>query len=299
MADVIRLRPSSVLKYDECPSQYYFSAIEGLRSKATSANLPFGTAVHEAMTGYVLSKVSGKPFDPVDAFEAEWERALEQEVLEFSSIWDEESMRATGKVLAERFPEAWDKTGLVPLLDEDGPVVERRFQATVAPGVVLTGQPDVIALNSDGEVIVVDVKTTASAYDPTFVLVAEQLTAYQILLEANRESLGIETVDKLGFIEAVKKKVPKTSRGTGPEVKEPLLADRRGADMTQEYLEKVCNMARDIKQQRFPRRPRMAFNSPCNMCDFRGYCLQGDMDGLTRPGDRSSDEEGLVAQAAG
>mgnify|MGYP001052242207 CR=1 FL=1 len=287
MADVIRLRPSSVLKHDECPAQYYFSAVEGLRSKVTSANLPFGTAVHEAMTGYILSKISGKPFNPVEAFEAEWDRAIENEILGFSSIWDEPSMRATGKLLSERFPEAWDRTGLTPVLDGDGPVVERRFQATIAPGVVLTGQPDVVAMNSDGEVIVVDVKTTASAYDPTFVLVAEQLTAYQILLEANRESLGIESVDKLGFIEAVKKKVPKTNRGTGPEVKEPLLAPSRDGAMTREYLSKVEDMARDIKRERFPRRPRMAFNSPCNMCDFRDYCLKGDMEGLYRPRDES------------
>ena len=290
MTETIRLRPSTVLKFDECPSQYYFSEVEKLRSKATSANLPFGTAVHEAMTGYILATVSGKPFDPVAVFESYWDHAIENETLEFSSIWDEDSMRQTGKRLVEQFPEIWDNSGLSPLIDSKGPVVERRFETTIRPGVVLTGQPDVVAVNSDAEVIALDLKTTASEYDPIFLLASEQLTAYQVLLDAHSDELGIEGVDRLGFVELLKKKIPKTSRGTGPVIKAPHLVNARSTSMVRDYEEKVLNTAKDIASKRFPRRPRMAFNSPCSMCDFRSYCLQDSMEGLYRLNSKEKSE---------
>lgn len=285
MSGVIRLRPSGVLKYDECPRQYFFQYQERLRSDATSANLPFGTAVHEAMTGYVLAKVSGKPFDALDTFDTLWSKALETEVLEFSSMWDEDSLRETGKVLVERFQSVWDDSGFTPLIDGQGPVVERRFEVEVAPGVSLSGQPDVIAVTPNGDVVALDVKTTAQPYDPSFLLIAEQLTAYQILLDGHRDSLGIEKVNQVGFVEAIKRKVPKTNRGKGPEVHEPMLTGARSKSLVDEYLDKVQSTARGIATGDFPRRPRMAYNSPCQMCDFRGYCLQGSMEGLTRPDD--------------
>lgn len=283
MAQALRLRPSDVLKFDDCPAQYYFGKVEKLRKQSTSANLPFGSAIHEAMTGYILSTISGKPFDPVAAFEADWDKGLESEIVEFSSQWDEASMRATGIAIAERFPDAWDQTGYVPLMDEHGPVVERRFEMPITDSVVLSGQPDVVAMDADCNVIALDLKTTAAQYDPIFALASEQLTAYQMLLEHSADDLGISGIDKVGFMEVIKKKIPKTKRGTGPEVKEPLLVDARSSDAMNEYRDKLLSTAIDIKKGYFPRRPRMAYNSPCTMCDFRNYCLQGSKEGLVQP----------------
>lgn len=288
---MLRIRPSTILKHDECPRAVYFAQVEGLERDVVSANLPFGTSVHEAATGYILSTVSGKPFNPVDAFQEKWEAEISRKAVEFSSIWDEESMAATGRMLAERFPPYWDSLGLQPLIDEDGPVVERRFEVQIDKDIILSGQPDVVAVDEDLRIYVPDVKTTAAPYDASFALVSEQLTAYDILLTAHKDSLGIEKVDQLGYLEGVKRKVPKTSRGKGPDWEPPLKGPARTDEHKREYIDKVKHTVAEIRSGRFPRRPRMAFNSPCQMCDFAGLCLQGSMEGLRKVDRKSAKRE--------
>lgn len=289
MSQMLVIRPSDVLKFDECPKQYYFEKIEGFKPLVISANLPFGTAVHDASTGYILSTLSGRPFNPVDAFMAKWEEQLEQQAVEFSSVWDEESMAAMGRLMVERFPAYWDTLGLMPLIDEDGPVVERRFKVQVSKDIVLSGQPDILAVDTEANVYCPDLKTSAQSYDPLFALSSEQLTAYDILVGAHRASLGIPGLDQLGYLVGVKRKVP-TTTGKGPTWEPPLKGPSRSPERKQEYLLKLKDMASSVQQGNFPRRPRMAYNSPCTLCDFKGLCLQGSMTGLHKPDRKTSRE---------
>lgn len=205
--------------------------------------------------------------------------------MDYSSLWGPDDLRETGLRLAELFPSQWQATGLAPLVDEQGPIVERRFRVEIEPGLVLTGQPDVVAMDEEGGVIPLDVKTSAQPYEEEFLIASEQLTDYQILVEGNGEQLGLaeDGIDSVGFFEGIKRKVPKTSRGKGPEFLQPLIGPKRSAERVAERKQKLIWMAEDMRRGRYPKRPRMAYNSPCGLCEFRNYCLKGDKSGLIFP----------------
>lgn len=286
---VLTVRPSHLLKHDDCPAAFYMQYIEGIRTAATAINLPFGTKVHDACTGYLKAGVFGKSFDPVQTFEKTFEEVLNTQSLEFPSDKSAEDYLAMGKKLVERFPEAWEKTGLTPLIDSAGePVIEQRVQSRIAPGIMLSGTPDLVAMTDEGDICVPDVKTAGQASDPIFVLGSEQLTSYQILLEdpVNQQRLGLDQIDNLGFMEGIKRKIPKTNRGQGPTWEPIKWAPVRGTLEKQAIVDKAVAMKRDIDRGWFPKRPRMAFNTPCVLCDYRNWCHKGDPTGLVWP-DRS------------
>jgi CRISPR/Cas system-associated exonuclease Cas4 (RecB family) len=255
-------RPSSILLYEDCPRAYWFRFREKAVRESQPANLLFGTAIHAAASGYLLGKVSAG--DLPAAFSAAWREGLEAEPVEFGSTWDPSSMEEVGMALCGQFPAWWDNTGLTPARDLHGPLVERRLRTEIAPGISLSGQPDIVAITANGEIAVLDVKTPASAQPETWW--SDQLTAYQILVERHGNSLNVLSVRYLGFIEMLTQK-------TKPRI-EPLrlMPVRTGEDLA-EYARKVIWTDRDIAEERFPRRGRMAHNTPCGMCEYQPRCL--------------------------
>jgi hypothetical protein len=277
------VRPSMILKHDDCPAAYDFQYEKGITTEATSVNLPFGTAVHSGSTGWIEADALGKHFDPVDAFKAEWKKALDNETLSFPSDKDPDDYEKMGVRLTETFPDAWKHTGLQVLIDPQGqPVVERRLQSRIAPGIVLSGTPDVLATNEDFDVVVPDIKTPAQASLPFFASASEQLTAYQMLSEdeGNRALIGIDRIDRLGFFEGIKRKVPKSKKAMGPTWEKLLTVPRHSKDQVNNLIRKEMELKRDRERGYFPKRPRMAFNTPCGMCDYRNWCHFEDPTGL-------------------
>ena len=271
-------RPSGVLKFEDCPRAFYYQYVEGIRSVGVSSNLVFGTAVHTAVTGYLDGSVS----DPATKFREEWAAGIEKAEVHYTSRFGPDDLEATGASLCDQFPEAWQDTGLVPLVDAQGPVIERRFKAEVAPAVYLSGQLDIAAMNCDGDVHLVDVKTPASV--PDVMWQSDQLTGYQSLIEDHKQELGIESVTKVGFMNLLKRKVSTgKSRSKGPEIQPIEFIPARKAEDVLEYKQKIRWMDEDIAKGRFPRRGRMAHNTPCGMCDYAGLCLRGDWEGLEQP----------------
>jgi hypothetical protein len=63
----------------------------------------------------------------------------------------------------------------------------------------------------------------------------------------------------------------------------PEYVPARTAEQLAEFRRKVAWIGDDIRAGRFPRRPRMAFNSPCNLCELHGLCATGDRTGLQVP----------------
>jgi len=277
----MKLRPSHINKYDDCPRAYYLQYVLGLKSIATSANLIFGTVVHSAITQWLTALAKGQDFDLVAAFTHDWTVAREKTVIAYNSLVNGDDLAATGQALVSAFPQVWREAQLVPLITEDGPIIERTFEAHLGGGLILTGTPDIVAMNLMGEVVVVDAKTPSNPSQAGFEDKAEQLTAYQILLEANRQSLRIDNVAGAGFMELVKRKV--TPKGKGPQVLPPLIGRSRSEKEKAEYRQKVIWIAEDIQRGRFPKRPRMAYNTPCDLCEFDNLCSNGSMEGLCAP----------------
>lgn len=277
------VRPSMILKHDDCPAAYDFQYEQGITTDAISVNLPFGTAVHSGSTGWIEADALGKHFDPVEAFKADWKRALDNEILSFPSDKDPDDYEKIGVQLCESFPDAWKESGLTVLIDPQGqPVVERRLQSRIAPGILLSGTPDVLAVNEDFDVVVPDIKTPAQASLPFFATASEQLTAYQLMAEdeKNKALLGIDRVDRLGFLEGIKRKVPKTKSGKGPTWEQLQTVSRHSNAQVNDLVQKALELKRNRDRGYFPKRPRMAFNTPCAMCDFRNWCHYGDPTGL-------------------
>jgi hypothetical protein len=278
---IFYVRPSHITKFQDCPRAYYYQYIMGWREVVESATLQFGTVVHFATTGYLIALVEGRDFSPLDVFTETWAEVQKTKVLQYSSSLGPEDLTQIGQVLCSNFPAAWRDTGLVPLIDDKGPVVERRIQAPIGNGIILTGQPDVVAMNADAEILGVDIKTPVSASSPVFAEMGDQMTAYQYLLESNAEQFGIERVAKLGYMELLKKKVPgPKGRGEGPKIQPIHVTSRRSDEEVADFKQSVIWMVDDIQRGRFPKHARMAFNTPCDMCDFNGLCKRGDTTGL-------------------
>lgn len=278
------LRPSMILKHDECPRAYKYQVVDKIRPAITSVNLPFGTTVHDACTEYVKAVAAGQSYDPVKAFEKDFERVLSSQALRYPAGYEPEDMLKMGSRLTDTFGETWEKTGLTPWVDTEGElVVERRLRAQIAPGVTLTGKPDIVAMDPEGTQAVPDVKTAGAVTSDAFLEASEQLTAYQLLLEdpQNQSLLGTTAVSRLGFLIARKGKV--TARSRGPYWEGLRLGRRRTDDQVEEYRQKVVHVAKQIQSGYFPKRPRMAFNTPCGMCEYAGWCWRGDPTGLVFP----------------
>lgn len=282
----LTVRPSHILKHDDCPRAYYYQYVLGIQCRIVSINLPFGTSVHDASTEFLKHQAFGRSYDPVTAFEKDLEDRLNSMAVEIPSGRSEDDYLEMGKMLVERFPDAWDKTGLNVLIDPSSePVIERKLRARIAPGIILSGTPDLFAINEDGDVGVPDIKTPAQVSSPVFSEASEQLTSYEILAEdpANREALGIDQVDRLGFLEGLKKKVPKTSKGEGPTWQPIHWSESRSDQARQDVVRKATELKRSHERDYFPKRPRMAYNTPCDMCDFRELCHKGNPEGLIFP----------------
>lgn len=274
-------RPSELLTYEDCPAKYCYQYKMGIRTRATSANLVYGSSFHAVPEAYL--KDGNK--DCAGVFKAYWDKMVGELEVDYSTTWDPDELLAAGLDIAQKFPAFWESSGFVPLLDIHGPVVERRFQAQIAPGISLSTRLDIAVITSDAEIVLLDWKTPASVTDCNEWL-SDQLTCQQIVFEANGERVGIERIDGIGFANAVKRKVSKTGRGRGPEFAPVEIMPARSEAECREYVQKVIWIDEDIQRGRFPRRGRMAHNTPCGMCDYRRLCFEGDWAGLVKPDDK-------------
>jgi hypothetical protein len=279
----IKIRPSDLLAFENCGKAYQFRK-EGWWPDSPSANLAFGTAMHSV----IESVLKGECENPVMAFDYHWDKALAESPMRFSAKTDEPTMRTFGHQLSLGFSESWKATGMQVAIDPstDALLMEKRLEVEVVPGVILTAQFDALAWTPDGELAVVDFKTASNQAPNGFVDASDQLTAYQIVVDAHRQKLGLPMVGRLGFLEGIKRKT------TGKWI--PSFSCRRSEDRIQEYIDKVTWMASEIKAGRTFRRARMAWNTPCKTCDFINLCLNDSTDGLSCKTDRKIGEREMT-----
>lgn len=289
-----RMSANRLLKYQNCRREYDLHYNRGIRAAVTAANLVFGKAIHAAIEAFLRARACGSDaVDPVQVFTEHWDAALEEEELDFSTAFTPEEMRETGQVLMGQFPDWWDRQGWMPLMDPDGePLIEPRLTGKIGP-VPVVGFPDLIAMDLEGRVVAPDFKTPAQPSLEGFEKVSDQLILYTELLQQNADWLGIRGLEfrGAGFVELLKKRVPKTRRGTGPTIEEPRIAPPPSAELRREFKERLLDAAEGIAAERFPRDPRMPHNSPCGMCDYQSWCFDGDPDGLVFP---EQEQEALV-----
>jgi CRISPR/Cas system-associated exonuclease Cas4 (RecB family) len=280
----MKLTPTGLLTYEECPRKYWYAVVARVQRLRTAANLVFGEIVHAVVASVLHPPQTLSGEDAVGLFDQQWRAATLEREIEYSATQTPDALAATGRALAVQVAERWHSWELLPLIDEQGEaLIERRLQCQLAPGLTLSGKPDLVSMDAVGRVVILDVKTPVQACDSDFSEVADQLTAYQLLVEGNADGLGLSCVDQLGFVELIKRKVSTTGRGKGPEVLPPVLVERRPTATLAEYRQKALWAAEAIQRGRFPRRTGMAHNTPCVLCDYRRHCQFGETDGLVFP----------------
>lgn len=291
------LSPTKYFDYVDCHYKYYLRWEAKVKRAVRPANLVFGDLVAQLVKDIFTVNYQGKEIDAAVIFEGKWLQATSQEPIEYSATQDADGLLETGKYLVENFLPVWQSSGLVPLVAEDGSLAtERSIKVDLGSGVVLSTRIDVAAMNIEtGEVCLIDQKTPATESDPEFALVSEQLTAGQLAVQLDGSSIGIDRVDKVGFQELVKRKIPTgKSKGRGPAVHKPVLVPARSEHQLMEFRTNLIEVAHDIRKGRFNKTPRQSHNSPCDMCDFKNYCWKGEKDGLVFP-DEADPQRRLVA----
>ncbi len=280
---MIRLSPTAVLKYECCPYQYLLEAVLRIRPAHRAANLVFGTVLHRTVEDWLRGELTGAAPDPIALFDRDWAVARDAGGIEYSATQSPESLTATGRALITGFATAWPTFQRLLAVDGQGtPLLEVKLEVRLGPQLTFVGRTDLLTFNRDGELECLDLKTPSTPTDPDWLVSADQLTGYQLLLDAHAERLGLPPVERLGLLELVKRKVP-TRTGKGPEVRAPITVSRHSTAEVADYVQKVRWVAEDIERGRFPKRGLMAHNTPCELCAVRGLCRSGDLDGLIVP----------------
>ena len=276
----VKLSATQVIAADDCRRMHWYRYVEGLKTVATPANLVFGSAIDEAVRNYLNSLAAGTtPPVPEQDFLDLWDKARRTEQIQYPATKSPQSFRQMGGAMMKALAEGWSRTGWTVATDADGAPLTDRF-LSVGLGtrdnvtVDYRGKIDVAVYTAGAEFGVVDIKTAASPHTALYSERSDQLTGYQILVDANAAELGVPPVEKLGFFDLVKRKQPKI---------EAVMVGRRSEKALEEFVDKLFWLGDDIRRKRFPRASRHAFNSPCQMCDFARLCVYGESSGLTRP----------------
>jgi RecB family exonuclease len=288
----IPLSPSQIITADTCRRQHGYRSIARIRTRQRAANLAFGEAVDLAVRAYLLALATDAPRpDPVAVFSRGWRAACQAQTLTYAASQRPEDFAAMGEGLLALFPAAWAETGLTLARDgTGGPLLDLELAVSLGGGVSLTGVLDLVVYTPAGALALLDVKSASSAHTLTFARRADQLTAYQLLLDAHAARLGLPKVGRLGFLDLLKRK-------RSPSIAPPLLVPRRTAAELDELVQKAHWLAEDIRRGRFPRSSRHAFNSPCTLCEYAGHCIEGDATGLVFPQERTGRVAGLSPAA--
>lgn len=269
------LRPTGVLSYEDNPYAYYLQYVLQIRSEGVSHALAFGTAGHKAVLAYVAAHARGEEIDVAPIFEFAWDEQLATKVMTFSSK-DAATLREIGVRLARQFPAAWKATGMTAVVVGDSALVENRLRVHLADDLVLSAEPDIVARDATGALVVPDIKFPGSASFEGFAKVSDQLTAYQLCVNVHSRALGLgdEAIGAVGFVEGLKKK--------GAEWKTQM-APAHTRQQLGAYVAKVKYIAAQIRQGYFPLRSGAAWNSPLSFSDYSKLIMEGDATGLSSP----------------
>lgn len=283
--EVVVVRPSDISDMDACSFKHGLRRA-GVRPTYLRSNLAFGTIMHSTVEVYVTGEVTEA--DLPDFFGQAWDNVRKGNEIRYSSTESFNSLDNIGRVLARMFPKWWKQSGFRVFRMPGGEFsVEQRLTVQLAPTVILSTQPDLIVecvrtitdkgyvLAQPGDIAVLDVKTPKAASGIEFSQRSTQLTYAKIAVEANRPKLGLSReVKGVGYLELMKKKTP--------EIVPPFLYERP-VHLVNDAIRKAISVAERIRCGDYVRTSGMAFNSPCQMCDYAEACLSGDGSELTFP----------------
>lgn len=275
---MIYLSASQIINADDCRRKHWYASIARFKPAVSAANLAFGKCIDLATREYLFALTLNQPLpNTVKRFEELWLTSTKSEELTYAATHTPEQFLSMGMELMRQFPGIWEDSGYQVALDNQGsPLVDLKLDVDIGNGVILRGILDIVAYTPVIELCLLDEKTASAEHSEMFTRVSDQMTTYNILMDAHRERLGLPEVEKVGFLDLIKRK--KT-----PEVLQPITVRRRNKDEIRGFIQKCHWLADDIRQGKFPKASRHAYNTPCDLCDFKGHCIDGNTDGLIIP----------------
>lgn len=162
---------SQISCYISCPRKYYFRYIAKVKPEKYSDNLAFGKNIHRVVDEFFKSRSTDKEFSPdqaCDLFAMLWEK---EDGVSYSKSNTFESLKDKGAAMlklyledmAEAEIEATEQPFTVPLIDEDGNVLEK---------------PLVGVLDMVSEDCIIELKTAGRRFDDFRLKNDIQATAY-------------------------------------------------------------------------------------------------------------------------
>ncbi|MCK4245065.1 MAG: PD-(D/E)XK nuclease family protein, partial [Candidatus Omnitrophica bacterium] len=157
------LTTTMVRSYD-CPKKYFYEYVEGWRPLRPSANLVFGSIVHESIAEGLSNGHLTK-----DLFIEKWKKVEE---LIYSRSDTHQSLEGIGLSLISKL----EKTPVY----RRAVAVEKAYQVELADGTIFKGKIDII-YNDGRENVVLDWKTSSRSFLDSRPELDDQLTAYSML----------------------------------------------------------------------------------------------------------------------
>ena len=254
------ISPSRLNLWLKCPLAFRIRYIDRVTSK-TTPSLFIGKTVHRGLEIHYRHRQLGIRLEPADVIRRmndSWDAAVSDDGMSFSSVADEEALKAKTGDLVGAYLNHVPSDEPVPLLVEtslEAPLIDPITGDDL--GIPLLGIVDLVMDNANGPVIT-DFKTAARSTAPSEISHEIQLTAYAYLFRqiTGKEEAGLE------IRSLVKTKTPQI-------VFHPFAARtdahfRRFFSVVRAYLD-------DLDAGRFVYRPGFG----CSMCDFRdSHCRE-------------------------
>ena len=160
--DVFYINSSSVDLIQSCRRKAYYALERNLRGGDESEAQLFGTAIHKAMEAFYGAHIeNGVRQLTLEQFQDAFVDAAVQGLGHLPES-DKRSI-ANGKKILEKYWSIYQNDPWQVVRDESGPVVERKFELSLTPSIILHGQIDCLLQNVETkEIVVCDHKTSSS-----------------------------------------------------------------------------------------------------------------------------------------
>lgn len=266
-----------------CGRKYHMIYNLGYKSMRIKINMPWSNAIHFGVEQYLKANAFGAWLDPVDPFMEKLDEELKSKQVVYQENWNLNDYEECGKALMTMFPDTWEALNYEVVLTNHGePMVEQNIR------IPLEGTSHNLQMRLDqvirekrtGALAIFDTKSASQEPSVDFGENSVQLTTYQ----HGWESMFLDKygpISNVGFLTFLKRKPKKSVRSTGPAILPSCFA-RRSEAKVEDMLYGYKSIATDIDQQRFGRPFSNAFNSPCNTCEFNGFCTRNDSTGLMK-----------------
>ena len=188
----LHISHSQIFCYLACSLKYQFQYVEQRQKERISLALPFGKAIHLALERYYRSLKDDRTIVSLDLMETLFEESLTLEldnseipVMFKAEASDTASAIQMGKGLLKTFYDNIDLVGM-EIIDVELPLSAPLYTDTgEKTDITLVGFIDLLLRDAEGNILVVDNKTSKQKKSQDAVDTDLQMSAYSYLLAAN------------------------------------------------------------------------------------------------------------------